>query len=248
MRTAIFVDGENFRFSIVDLFKREFRKDDYLPKNAKWAEFFDYLTVYSPPTREGERIRTYWYVLEHIDFYPYRLRLSDRDKLERILSKHPVFRDEIRKATSDAERQTVMERQVRDLKRHEEKMRSRFEGWKKIQDAISLKHFAIEFRRAGSIVYDLFEGQLRTEKAVDVMLATDMITLRDIYDTALIVSGDQDYTPAVQKLKDLGKRVINVSFMTPNNIELPGGAWRLNKETDGRFAVKHREMKQFMQL
>jgi hypothetical protein len=33
-----------------------------------------------------------------------------------------------------------------------------------------------------------------------------MLMLRDIYDTAIIVSGDQDYVPAAQVLKDAGTR------------------------------------------
>ena len=66
------MDGENFRHSIVDLFYNEFRSDDYLPKNAKWGELFDWVakTVGSP---DATRLRAYWYVIEHVDFYPYRI-------------------------------------------------------------------------------------------------------------------------------------------------------------------------------
>jgi len=47
------------------------------------------------------------------------------------------------------------------------------------------------------------------EKGVDVFLATDMVAagLRDRYDVAVLVSGDGDFSYAVQIVKDEGKHV-----------------------------------------
>ncbi len=47
------------------------------------------------------------------------------------------------------------------------------------------------------------------EKGVDVFLATDMVAagLRDRYDVAILVSGDGDFSHAVQIVKDEGKHV-----------------------------------------
>lgn len=55
--------------------------------------------------------------------------------------------------------------------------------------------------------------QTIVEKAVDVMLAVDLVTMaqRDDYDVAYILSADGDYTHAAQFAKDLGKRVFAVS-------------------------------------
>ena len=69
-RVCIFVDGENFRKSIVKLFA-DFDQKDYLPRQATWASLFDFLTATT--TKGAERIRTYWYVIKHIDFAPYSL-------------------------------------------------------------------------------------------------------------------------------------------------------------------------------
>ena len=51
------------------------------------------------------------------------------------------------------------------------------------------------------------------EKAVDVMLAVDLVVMaeRDEYDTAYLLSADGDFTPAVQAAKATGKRVFAVS-------------------------------------
>lgn len=52
------------------------------------------------------------------------------------------------------------------------------------------------------------------EKGIDVMLATDLLwgAWSDLYDTAILVSGDADFSYAVRKVKDTGKRVIVAQF------------------------------------
>lgn len=52
------------------------------------------------------------------------------------------------------------------------------------------------------------------EKAVDVQLAVSLVSMAvdDYYDTAYILSADGDYTPAVEKVKSIGKNVLGVSY------------------------------------
>lgn len=52
------------------------------------------------------------------------------------------------------------------------------------------------------------------EKGVDVMLATDLVVraYQDHYDTAILVSGDGDFYPAIQAVKDRGKQVEVAAF------------------------------------
>ena len=229
-RVCIFVDGENFRHTIMDLFD-EFNPTDYLPKNAKWDLFFDSLV--KDISADGGRVRTYWYVIDTIDFFPYRFPDVEQepDKLKRLLSKDPRLENELAALAPEAlkDRMKTMVGELLDRRR---KMLNRFNGWKEVQNFISSQYRAIEFRRAGAIYYNLFDQSLGPEKAVDVKLATDMIVLRDIYDVAVIVSGDQDYVPAVQVVKDSGKRVVNVAFEMRSGGMLPSGASRLNQFTD----------------
>jgi uncharacterized LabA/DUF88 family protein len=60
------------------------------------------------------------------------------------------------------------------------------------------------------------------EKGVDILLATDMLSLayRNAYDTAILVSGDSDYIPVVEMVQQLGKRVENASFKKTSSFEL----------------------------
>jgi len=67
-RVCVFVDGENFRHTIGELFET-FDRKDYLPKGANWEELFDWLVTQVED--DGQRVRTYWYVVRHLDFNPY---------------------------------------------------------------------------------------------------------------------------------------------------------------------------------
>jgi uncharacterized LabA/DUF88 family protein len=214
-------------------------------------------------TRGAERVRTYWYVIEYLDFMPYKFpelepwpEAPTSMTPEKILNgakeilsrgKYNPYKKELDKLQGD-ELKTKLEEIIAELQKRRSIMLSRFNGWKTLQDGIATKWDRIEFRRAGAIRYDLFTKQLGTEKAVDVKLATDLIMLRDIYDVAIIVSGDQDYVPAVEEVKDSGKTVINVSFKARNGRLLPGGARRLNQITDSHFHLEYNKLSQFLQI
>jgi len=52
-------------------------------------------------------------------------------------------------------------------------------------------------------------GNTFVEKGVDVGLAVDMLSMavRDLYDTAVLVSCDGDYVTAIRAVQDMGKHV-----------------------------------------
>jgi uncharacterized LabA/DUF88 family protein len=238
-RVCVFVDGENFRHTIGNLFE-DFDKMDYLPKDANWGELFDWFV--EKASGNGERVRTYWYVVQHLDFFPYRFPKADKepDALKKVLCRSDELKEELR-LLEDEDLIDRMGELVRNLLNKRSWMERRFRWWTSVQNNISARHPAIEFRRAGAINYNLFDGSFGQEKAVDVKLATDLLTLSDIVDVAVIVSGDQDYVPAVQVVKDRGKKVVNVAFETRGGKLLPGGARRLNHVTDTSLQIPYSE-------
>lgn len=244
MRACIFVDGENFRHSIGGLFDK-FRRQDYLPRDADWTGFFDW--VVDEVTKGGERIRTYWYVIQSIDYYPYGLSslAKDSGQASSVLSRHAPYKEKLDNSVA-SNKATVVSSIVDELREKQRRMDERFNGWTSIQNGIAARHNAVEFRRAGAIRYDLFNDELGQEKAVDVKLASDMIILRDICDIAIILSGDQDYVPAVQVVKDSGRRVVNVAFRTRSGRLLPGGARRLNQVTDRSINIGFDDLNKFL--
>ena len=192
-------------------------------------------------------MRTYWYVIQSIDYIPHNLSRLARQPGEAraILSRHPLYRERLVGA-EDPNRLT--QQLIDELHRNQSRMETRFNDWTAIQDGIAARHDAVEFRRAGVIQCQLFDLQLGQEKAVDVELASDLIVLKDIYDTAIIFSGDQDYVPAIQVIKDFGKRVVNVAFRNRGGRLLPGGARRLNQVTDRSFVVDYNQLNGFLHI
>lgn len=64
--------------------------------------------------------------------------------------------------------------------------------------------------------------KLSKEKGVDIMLVADMIggAFRNKYETALLLTGDADYIPAVELVQFLGKEVVNVHCYAGSSGEL----------------------------
>ncbi len=60
------------------------------------------------------------------------------------------------------------------------------------------------------------------EKEVDIMLATDMLSMAymNVYDTAVLVSGDSDFAYTVEEVQRIGKRVENATFKRTSSYKL----------------------------
>lgn len=72
----------------------------------------------------------------------------------------------------------------------------------------------VETRLGGSKM----RGSVAVEKGVDIMVATDLLKFSwdDLYDTAVLVSGDGDFAYAVETVKNMGKHVEIAAF--PSNL------------------------------
>jgi uncharacterized LabA/DUF88 family protein len=71
----------------------------------------------------------------------------------------------------------------------------------------------------------MIEGKtIYAVKGDDIHIATDMIVLasKNAYDTAILVSGDGDFVPAVLAVQEMGKRVENYYFKS-------GHSWHLRQ-------------------
>ena len=73
-------------------------------------------------------------------------------------------------------------------------------------------------------------GDVAVEKGVDIMVATDLLRLAwdNLYDVAVLVSGDGDFAYALQAVKDMGKHVEVAAF--PANL-----SWELAQVADDRL-------------
>ena len=77
-------------------------------------------------------------------------------------------------------------------------------------------------------------------KEDDIHLAVDMVKLafNNAYDTAVLVSSDGDFVPAVQAVKEVGKNVENIGFETKFS-------YHLKLECDNFKRLSKKEVKNF---
>lgn len=122
--------------------------------------------------------------------------------------------------------------------------------WKRERESAIESGAPIRFRRSGHIRFDplVAASGLGREKTTDVNLALDMLLLKDNYDIAVIVSGDQDFVPAVRAAQDAGKTVVNVVFLTRDGKFLPGGARRLSAAADWSVEIDREGFLEFLNL
>ena len=63
-------------------------------------------------------------------------------------------------------------------------------------------------------------GGTMVEKGVDVKLAVDMLNFSNIYDTAILVTGDGDFDLVIYGAKNMGKHVENAYFSSGHSDQL----------------------------
>jgi len=54
-------------------------------------------------------------------------------------------------------------------------------------------------------------GRSKRKGSLDIELALEMVELADHYDTVILVSGDSDFAPALERVRKKGKRVLVMS-------------------------------------
>jgi len=98
--------------------------------------------------------------------------------------------------------------QERDLKKHTPEWES-FLRQRRFLEELSLQGIKVKTANLKRLPSGEF-----IEKEVDIMLATDMLSLayKNAYDTVILVSGDSDFSYTVGEVQSLGKRVENASF------------------------------------
>jgi len=89
-----------------------------------------------------------------------------------------------------------------------------FDALRKIPDFKVILCRMRKHNKDGEISFDV--------KGDDVHLAVDLVSgaYENLYDTAIIVSGDEDFVPAIQKARKLGKKIINAYFKSTSSNHL----------------------------
>ena len=160
-------------------------------RDVNWDRFFEEITP------DGHiLIRSYW-------FYPARIARCDRRNYQR--RNHDENNHYNGSPESDAADAWFSEQEGRHRKIREE-----------VHPAIADSYDRIEFRYVGVLRVNATTQEYLGEKGVDVGMAVDLVSKSKYFDTALMITGDQDMAPAVQQVKNELKQVVLVTIQ-PNS-------------------------------
>ncbi|EDX70831.1 conserved hypothetical protein [Coleofasciculus chthonoplastes PCC 7420] len=70
------------------------------------------------------------------------------------------------------------------------------------------------------VLLSMTDSTLDCNLVLDVELALDLVELADTYDTAILVSGDGDFVPAIERIQQLSRRVEVVSYRATTSQKL----------------------------
>lgn len=219
LRAVIYVDGQNLRFKLDALSLKE--------KDVNWGALFASLL---PP--DHRLLRAYWYQAAKVAPWEWNSRHHGR------LCPRDMNLDDFReRATAYYESERVRLETIHS----------------QVYERIEREYDAIEFRYNGVLKVNPVEvwgdpeslkiGKRVGEKGVDVAMAVDLVRHADHYDTAIVVSGDFDFLPAIQAVKDRLRRVIIVSIMRGHPPHHQGQARRLTSLCDAQVDIWEGDLK-----
>lgn len=240
----VFIDGENFLSSIRWLYRAEFHRGDYLPRNASWGWFFSKIAQ----ELNAREFSVRWYVINELDYHPHADWVHDswETLMEKI--RDEAIQEELKRKTTAKGKQRTIEWYRKVCRENRELMQRRLAEWHAMQDKISEEHPFVRFHRPGWQPCFLLdpERKLGREKGVDIGLAVDLIHHLPDYDLAILFSGDGDYVPAIKIAQAAGKKIALMEFEFRNGDPLRSISRRLKALSDITINVPFGDLAAFL--
>lgn len=209
MRNAVvFIDGENLRYSLQGFAHEDFSEHEHLfgsreypfleESDVNWTSFLKHIVP------EGYRmVRAYWYKAGKLSDW---FRPSEEKEYiaRRWVAKYL-------KCTEEELTEETIWKEIDRAERWYKNKRNWYDSVLRSHMRIMLNMDDIEFRYQGFLTVDPLGERIIREKGVDLALAVDMVTMIDGYELAILVTGDVDYTPAVEYVKNRLRKVLQVA-------------------------------------
>lgn len=220
LKTVIYVDGQNLHY--------ELEAHGLLEKDVDWGALFGFLT----PERH-RLVRAYWYQAARIAPWEWNPRYHARHCPAGM--ELPAFQA----AAEDYYRNEVQ--------RIENLHKAVFSRIEETFDSIEFRYVGV-LRIDPTRVWTDDNGKQRIgkrvgEKGVDVALAVDMVRQAAGCDHAVLLSGDFDYVPAIQAVKDMLRRVTVVTFSGGAPASSVRKARRLRSLCDNEVDIEASDLK-----
>lgn len=226
-RFVTFVDGSNLDGVLKNL---ALRVDDY---GAFYRHVFEESVRHwgrtfadGSPWPAPQHSRIYWYVVGKMDEWDLNDPKAEsrlRSRFEMNVRLKEYYLERVGPIAADRSREddawTLCFAETRDWY---ENKRKALERKKRFYFGVQSATDYVEIRQEGHWKVDLLNHTLN-EKGLDTSLAVDMVALRDIYDVALLISGDADGIPGINYVKGQSKHVGVVEFRRGSSDESSKG-------------------------
>jgi Uncharacterized conserved protein len=114
------------------------------------------------------------------------------------------------------------------------------EGMRRFYAGVRASSDLIDIREAGHWKVNFLHRWVE-EKGLDTALAVDMVALQDNYDVAVVVSGDADAIPSIRHLKERGKHIGAVEFVSGSAADARGRAFSSRLKVHADFVLRIHE-------
>lgn len=243
-RIALFVDGSNLYGSL----------------RAMNLEIGNYGQLYAHIYHEAEKCwreatlqetiapsmlqRVYWYAVGSVDEWDLTTTQSRaalrgafvRDAEIRALWMTRVSANDQHLSEADLE-EAAWQACANDFRDwYQQKVRA-VESMRRFYAGVRASSDLIDIREAGHWKVNFLHRWVE-EKGLDTALAVDMVALQDNYDVAVVVSGDADSIPSIRHLKERGKHIGVVEFVSGGAQESRGRAFSSRLKVHADFVVR----------
>jgi uncharacterized LabA/DUF88 family protein len=227
-RFAFFVDGSNLYGSLLTMNLeinnyQQLYAHIYREAVRAWQE----ATLLTAPVPAQLR-RVYWYVVGGIDEWDLQNPQS-RAALRQAFVRDQEIRAlwTARVAGTNAEttgqelEETAWQACLADFRDWYYSKQRALDSMRRFYAGVRASSDLIDIREAGHWKVNFLHRWVE-EKGLDTALAVDMLALQDNYDVAVVVSGDADALPSMRHLKERGKHIGAVEFVSGGASESRG--------------------------
>ena len=125
-------------------------------------------------------------------------------------------------------------------------MDRRCKEWHDLQDEVARQFPNTIIHRTGWQRCFIINKYLSAEKAVDIGLVTEWVAKQNHYDTALLMSSDGDFVPAIKLMRSKGQQVGHVEYFNRDGDRFDSNARRLKECTDFTFEFPYLELQKLL--
>jgi uncharacterized LabA/DUF88 family protein len=261
LRVAIFVDGSNLYGSLRAMNLEVSDYGDFYghihdEAVSRWQK-----VTRRPASASGAQLtRVYWYSVGSIDDWDLSLSQSQSALQKAFLKERDVHDGWLaRVGKAEGLKGAALEEKAwascfADMKVWYEKKCATLENMRRFQQAIRMATDLIDVVPAGHWKVDFLHKRVE-EKGLDTSLAVDLLALEDNYDLAVVISGDADSIPSIVRMKERGKQVAAVEFVSGSPSEERGRSFSSRLKLHADFVLRvyesellrHKHAKRFAQ-